>query len=186
MVSIQGPDPVGAYGMGGGPAPWTIYLELMGQTRPLGVQFGWGAGDQVMSGAECLHGSNFRKWQNTLWSCPYPCAPQLSPAGESSLNTLEGVVQVGNTVDSFWVKCASSTWNSSHLCSCDSLRCVNSITSVQWKERGHARMGRFIRAEIWFPVVFRWSGFTEAHQSCLFFVWKAVYQEAYFFFYIRI
>lgn len=60
-MSIQGPYPVGAYGMDGGPAPWTLYLELMGQTRPLRMQFGWGAGDKVMSGAEWPHGSNFRK-----------------------------------------------------------------------------------------------------------------------------
>lgn len=111
----EGPDPAGVYGMVGGLIPCTVCLKLMGQTSPL---------------RELGHG-----WAATwLWlqkmakfSAELPI-PVCTPAEQSSLSTLGGAVQVGGTGDTFWVKCASSTWNSGLLCSCDSLWCVNSVT----------------------------------------------------------
>lgn len=65
-----------------------------------------------------------------------------------------------------------------HLCGCDCLRFINSVTSVHWKEVAYARIRSIYKStEIWFPVVFQWSGFTDDCESCLVFVFKDDYQE---------
>lgn len=61
----------------------------------------------------------------------------------------------------------------SHLCSQNCLQFMNPAPSVQGKEIPYTRIWTVCRStEIWFL----WSGFTEDHESCQGFVFKADYQ----------